>query len=149
MFYGNKSAFEYNMLRLQTFEIPIAKLQTHHNCSEANTKDFQEANGLHSCLYLAKGDAVILTSNIWNTVGLHNGARGKVIDFVYMNSDGPRSQTLPEAVVVKFSHLDPDMPGFIEDYPESVAIPTITSEWEKPSGNGVFKCMQLHLNLSW
>ena len=79
---------------------------------------------------------------------MHNGARGKVIYFVYMNSDGPRYQTLPEAGVVKFSHLDPDMPGFIEDYPESVAIPTITSEWKKPSGNGVLTRTQLPLNLS-
>ena len=55
-----------------------------------------------------------------------------------MNSDGPRSQTLPEAVVVQFSHLEPYMPAFLEDYPGSVDIPTITSEWKKSSDNGVF-----------
>ena len=47
-----------------------------------------------------------------------------------MSSDGPQSQTLPDAVVVKFSHLEPDMPDFIENYPRSVDIPTITAEWE-------------------
>ena len=66
-----------------------------------------------------------------------------------MNSDGPRSQTFPEAVVEKFSYLDPDMPDFLEDYPGSVDIPTITDEWEKPGGNGVFTRTQLPLNLSW
>ena len=30
--YDKNSAFEYNMLRLQTLEIPIAKLQARHNC---------------------------------------------------------------------------------------------------------------------
>ena len=35
VFYDNKSAFEYKMSRLQTLEIPIAKLQARHNCSEA------------------------------------------------------------------------------------------------------------------
>ena len=55
-----------------------------------------------------------------------------------MNSYGTRSHTLPEAVVVQFSHLEPDMPDFLEDYPGSVAIPDITAEWTKHSGNGVF-----------
>ena len=77
----------------------------------------------------------MLTSNLLTPVGFQNGARGKVLDFVYMNSDGPLSQTLPEAVVVKLIHLEPDMPAFIEYYPGSVSIPTISSEWTKPSGN--------------
>ena len=38
VFYDNKFAFEYNMSRLQTLEIPIAKLQARHNCSEAKEK---------------------------------------------------------------------------------------------------------------
>ena len=55
-----------------------------------------------------------------------------------MNSDGPRSQTFPQAAVVQLSHLKTDMPDFLEDYPGSVAIPDITAEWTKHSGNGVF-----------
>ena len=93
MFYDNKSVFEYNMSRLQTLESPGAKLQARHNCLEAKKKYSQEVNGLHSCLYLAKGADVLLTSNLWTPVGFHNGDRGKVLDFVYMNSNGPRSQT--------------------------------------------------------
>ena len=65
-----------------------------------------------------------------------------------MNSDGPQSQTFPEAVVVQFSHLEPDMPAFLEDYPGSFAIPTITAECTKPGGNGVFTRTQFPLNLS-
>ena len=116
---------------MQTLEIPIAKLQACHNCSEAKKKYSQEANGLHCCLYLAKGADVTLTSNLWTPVGLHNGSRGKFIDFVYMNSDGHRSQTLPEVVVMQFSHLELYMSDFLEYYPESVAIPTIIAEWVK------------------
>ena len=66
-----------------------------------------------------------------------------------MDSDGSRSHTLPEAIVVQFSHLEPDMLAFLGDYPGSVAIPTITSEWEKPSDNEVFTRTQFPLNLSW
>ena len=72
----------------------------------------------------------MLTSNLQTPVGLHSGAREKVIDFFYMKSDGTRYQTFPEAVVVQFSQLDPDIPAFIEDYPGSVAISTITAEWK-------------------
>ena len=118
------------MSRLKTLETPIAKLQARHNCSEAKKKDYQEANVLHSCLYLANGTDVMLTSNLWTPIGLHNGARGEVIYFVYMNLDGTRSHTFPEAVVVQFSHLDIYMPDFLEDYPGILYIPTITAEWE-------------------
>ena len=41
------------------------------------------------------------------------------------------------------------MPDFLEDYPGSVAIPNITAEWKKPSGNGVFPRKQFPLKLSW
>ena len=60
-----------------------------------------QSNGLNSCLNIAKGADVILTSNLWTPVGLQNDDRGKVSYFVYMNSDGPRSHTFPEAVVVE------------------------------------------------
>ena len=74
VFYDNKSSFEYNMSRLHTLKTPIAKSQARHNCLEAKKKDPQEANGLHSCLHLAKGADVLLTSNLWTPVGFHNGA---------------------------------------------------------------------------
>ena len=63
VFYEKKSAFEYNMSKLTTLEIPIAKLQARHNCLEAKKKYSQEANSLHSGLYLAKGADVMLTYN--------------------------------------------------------------------------------------
>ena len=116
---------------------------------ESNDKCSGQENYLHSCLYLAKGAVVMLTPNLWTPVGLHNGARGKFIYFFYMNSDGPIYQTLTEAVVVQFSHLETDMPDFLEDYPGSVDIPTITDECKKTSGNGVFTHTQLPLNVSW
>ena len=70
-------------------EIPIAKLQARHNCSEAKRKYSQEANDLHSCLYLARGADLMLTSNLWTPVGLYNGARWKVIYSFHVNLYGP------------------------------------------------------------
>ena len=44
----------------------------------------------------------MLTSNLWTEVGLHNGAKGTVVDLVYTNSEGLRNGGVPESVVVKF-----------------------------------------------
>jgi len=61
-----------------------------------------EAGGLQAELYLACGAEVMLTSNLWTDVGLHNGARGKVVDIVYKTSTGPGQSgtVIPNAVVV-------------------------------------------------
>ena len=101
------------MSMVQTLETQITKLQARHSCSEVKKQYSQESNELHSCLYLAKESGVMLPSNLWTKIGLHNGDREKVIDFVYMKSDVPRYQTFPEAVVLQFSHLDPDMSAFL------------------------------------
>ena len=77
----------------------------------------------------------MLTFSLWTPVGFHNGIRGKVINFFYMKSDGTRSQTFTADVIVQFSHLESDIPAFLEDYPGIFAIQTITAEWTKPSGN--------------
>ena len=39
--------------------------------------------GLENSLYLAEGAKVILTSYIWQGVGLRNGCRGVVRDIIY------------------------------------------------------------------
>ena len=50
---------------------------------------------------------------------------------------------------MQFSHLEPDMPAFLEDYPVSVDILTINAEWEKPSVSGVFTRTHFPLDLIW
>ena len=45
---------------------------------------------------------------------------------------------------MQFSHLDPDMPDFLEDYPGSVAIPNITAERKNLVTMGSF---QVHSSL--
>ena len=48
------------------------------------------------------GSEVILTSNLWTEVGLHDGAKVKMINFVYIYALVPRNGVVPEAVVVQF-----------------------------------------------
>ena len=79
--------------------------------------------------YLCDGADLVLTSNVWVEVALHNCARGKVVDFVYKDLSGTNSGTLPEGVVVQFQALDERVANFIPGLPNTVAMPTIKSEW--------------------
>ena len=44
-------------------------------------RDSSEANNLQAILYIFVGSEVMLKSNLWTEVGLHNGAHVKVIIF--------------------------------------------------------------------
>ena len=116
-FFSNKSSFEYKIRKLEALSTPIAKLTATHNTSAASKRDSQEANGLMAQLYLAVGAEVMLTSNLWTEVGLHNGAKGKVVDIVYKNAAGPRinnGKNLPEAIVIELHKLADEVESFFE-----------------------------------
>ena len=152
LFFDNKSAHEFNMARLQSLQKPIARLDAVHNKPEAKRKDSQEASGLHATLFLCEGADVMLTSNLWTAAGLHNGAKGKVVDFVYTTPEGPRSKELPESVVVYFPHLDENVDAFLPGQPKTVSIPTIQAEWNNGTtgtASGVYTRKQFPLMLSW
>ena len=56
VFNDNKYSFEYNMSRLQTLEIPIAKLQAHHNFSEAKKKKIPKKQMAYIPVYTLQSD---------------------------------------------------------------------------------------------
>ena len=81
---------------------------------------------------------------------MHNGANGEVFDFVYLSENGLRGGELPEAVVVKFTHLADTVEPFLESMPNSVAIPTMQVEFPNPvKATGIFTRRQFPLSLSW
>ena len=53
-------------------------------------------------MFLAKGARVMLTMNLWSSVGLCNGATGTVVDIIYQNNHQPPD--LPIAVIVEFEN---------------------------------------------
>ena len=72
---------------------------------------------------------------MWSEVVLHNGAKGKVVDVVYLTKEGPFSADLPESVVVKFSLLSHAVKPFFSKIPGSVAFPPPTVECQIGLGN--------------
>ena len=95
------------------------------------------------------GSEVILTSNLWTEVGLHDGAKVKMINFVYIDALVPRNGVVPEAVVVQFRSLsgEDDIKLFIGGNPRNVTIPMKQVEW-KHNVKTLIR-MQFPLMLSW
>ena len=67
------------MDKLKSLGTPIARIKATHNCSKASKHDSRKDGGLHNESYVACRAEVIMTSNLWADVGLHNGAKGKVV----------------------------------------------------------------------
>ena len=108
---------------------PIAKLTVMYKNRYAEKQDLAEANRLMLKLYLAIGPEVMLTSNLWVDVGLHNGAKGKVVDFVYKNANEPcmnKGEESPEDVVVKFHSMEKGIKPFLDGVPNTVTIPVVS-----------------------
>ena len=59
-------------------------------------------SGLEPVVFLAKGARVMLTMNLWSSVGLCNGATGTVVDIIFQNDHQPPE--LPIAVMVQFEN---------------------------------------------
>ena len=99
-------------------------------------------SGLQPVIYLAKQAKVMLTMNLWPSVGLCNGATGIVIDIVYQTGHAPPS--LPIAVIVKFDQYRG--PSFSDQETSLVPICPVTT---KANSNAFHERQQLPLRLAW
>ena len=139
LFYSNEEVGKYNYTKLEQLHQPIAKIEARHSTNKAKQLSAQDLFGLEPILFLAKGATVMLTSNLWASVGLCNGAKGTVVDIVYHSEHQPPS--LPVAVVVKFdSYSGPSL----ENFPSCVPISPITA-----SVDSIHERQQLPLRLAW
>ena len=86
---------------------------------------------LEPVVFLAKGARVMLTMNLWASVGLCNGATGTIVDIIYQNNHQPPD--LPIAVMV-------DQPLCVPICPITVASQTEI---------GIHERQQLPLRLAW
>lgn len=68
----------------------------------------------------------MLTSNIWQQVGLCNGSAGIIKEILYQPNHTPPE--LPIAVLVNFNNYTG--PPFLESHPKCVPIPPLMFEWD-------------------
>ena len=143
LFYSNEEVAEYNYKKLRELQQPIATINAQHSSAVAKNMSSDDMSGLKTVIFLAKGAKVMLTMNLWPSVGLCNGATGRVVDFIYETNSRP--PLLPIAVIVQFDNYRG--PSLSDEYPSYVPICPITISCL--SENSVHERQQLPLKLAW
>ena len=116
---------KYNFEKLKNLGSQIVCISALHSGGNAKNPKSDDAGGLDAVIFLARGAAVMLTSNLWQEVGLCNGATGVVEDLL-LNPDRPAC--LPIAALIHFSHYTG--PAFLPTNLKTVPIPPHLFEWE-------------------
>ena len=127
------------MTKLQS---PIACIEARHSSAAAKRLSSDEMSGLQPVIYLAKHAKVMLTMNLWPTVGLCNGATGIIVDILYQIGHEPPS--LPIAVIVKFDGYRGR--SFSDQQASLVPICPVTV---RANSNQCHERQQLPLRLAW
>ena len=126
LFYDKKSVAEFNYSKLCKLDTPIAVINAIHSGPKAALAKPEEAGGLYPVIFIAVGARVMLTANLWQQVGLCNGAAGTVYQLLDQEGHAPPNQ--PIAVLVQFD--DYSGPPFLTYKPKCVPIAPLTFEWE-------------------
>ena len=74
LFYDKRSVAKYNIQKLQSLGVPIAKINAIHSDSTAASAKADDAGGLYPVIFLAVSASIMLTANLCPEVGLCNGA---------------------------------------------------------------------------
>ena len=124
LFYTNEEVASFNYNSLLQLKQPIAKIEAKHSSSQAAKVSPQDMYGLEPTLLISKNALVMLTMNLWPSVGLCNGATGTVVDIIYTTPHNPPD--LPVAVIVNFDNyigpsISPEIPSLVAIAPVTVS----------------------------
>lgn len=143
LFYTNGEVATFNYSSLLQLKQPIAKIKAKRSSSQAAKISPQEMYGLEPTLLILKEALVMLTMNLWPSVGLCNGSTGTIMDIIYTTPH--KHPDLPVVVIVKFDNYIG--PSISENIPSLVAIAPV--DVSAQYGNSVHERQQLPLKLAW
>ena len=142
LYYSNEEVAKYNYDHSVKLNTPVAEIHARHSSNDAKCVSSQDMFGLHPHILISKGAKVILTMNLWPSVGLCNGSTGTIIDIIYAENHAPPD--LPIAVLVKFD--DYSVPSFA-NMPSCVPVRPVTATVNIE--NSLLERQQLPLTLAW
>ncbi|XP_028394482.1 uncharacterized protein LOC114518676 [Dendronephthya gigantea] len=143
LFYSNDQVASYNHDQLIKLQQPIAVINAYHSSITGKKNSPADMSGLEPVVFLAKGAKVMLTMNLWPSVGLCNGATGTVIDF--KDQVDQRPPHLPIAVIVQFHEYNG--PSISDTLHSCVPICPVTVSAQL--SEGVHERQQLPLRLAY
>ena len=143
LYFDKQSVTKYNFDKLTRLATPIARISAVHSGRNAKSASSDDAGGFDTEMFLARGTAEMLTYNLWQEVGLCNGATGVVEDLIFHPDRPP--PCLPIAALEKFPHYTG--PAFLETNSQTVPIPPHLFQWK--SDGQRFSRQQLPLRLRY
>ena len=78
LFYKKEDVAQHNHKAITNLGPPITQINAINSCAAAASAKSDDTGGLEAVIFMAEGSQVILTSNLWQQVGLCNGTNGTV-----------------------------------------------------------------------
>ena len=116
LYFDKLSVAKYNFEKLKNLGSQIARISGLHSGRNSKNATSDDAGGLDA----------MLTSNLWQEVGLCNGGTGVVEDLLFHPDRPP--PCLPIAALVHFTNHTG--PAFLATNPKTVPLPPHLFEWE-------------------
>jgi ATP-dependent exoDNAse (exonuclease V) alpha subunit len=116
---------KHNIMKVKANEEPIAPVFAESCPKQAKSESSERASGLISKIIISRQTVFRLTSNLWTTAGLTNGAVGTIHSIIYAEGHAPPA--LPAAIIGIFDNYKgpPYLPGLAKSVP---IVPT-RREW--------------------
>jgi hypothetical protein len=102
LFLDNATCNQYNNDKLKQLKMPICKIQAINKPESARNYDEENFFGLRNVINLAINAKITLTSNLWTSKGLVNGANGIIRDIIFPVNTIERSW--PSALLIEFDN---------------------------------------------
>jgi hypothetical protein len=103
LFCDNSACMQYNHDKLRELNSPICRLSAENYPAVARNLNEENFYGLTNTVNISINSKVTLTSNLWISKGLVNGANGIIRDIIYPETENYRNQ-LPTALLIEFDY---------------------------------------------
>jgi hypothetical protein len=102
LFPDNYTCNQYNNDKLKELKMPICKIRAINKPESAKYYDEENFFGLKNVINLSINAKITLTSNLWTSKGLVNGANGIIRDIIFPVDKSEDS--LPSAFLIEFEN---------------------------------------------